>query len=137
MTVVTEKEIRGVGARRILYGHVLTLDTGVKIYIARRKRREIFRNGKSSISAAMSEEIAAWAIDESMLMNLRAKGIGFIGIRELDTGDLYLTRIITFFDRKKFKTKDFSTRGGSRQRYVPLQYFTKRTGIAQLDGTLY
>ena len=49
---------------RRLYGHYCTLDTGEVIYLAKRKHAEIFRSGNSTISQAMTESTAAWALDE-------------------------------------------------------------------------
>jgi hypothetical protein len=138
--ITHEEEIRGTGKRKILYGHILTMDTGEKIYMARRKHREIFRSGKLSISGAMQEEIAAWAIDENLVFRLRAKGVSSIGVRVIDTGDVYLTRIANFFNIRIYKMHDYTGvgRGGSRQRYVPLQHFNLKRGVVNLsDKSLY
>jgi len=133
--VVTEEEVRGTGVRRILYGHILTLDTSQKIYMARRRHREIFRSGKTTISGAMSEEIAAWAIDEALLVKLRVQGVFFIGVRVIDTGDLYLTRLRTFTDPKTSKMHDYTGvgRGGSRQRYVHLKHFAHKKSVVLVE----
>ena len=135
MPIVNEDEVRGPGKRPRLYGWICTMDDGRKAYFARRKHREIYRGGKSSISGAMKEEVAAWAIDETLLMSLRAKSIEFIGVRVEDTGDIYLARMSLYFDRKVFKTIDFIGigRGGSRQRIVPISKFTLRKGAVALD----
>ena len=134
--ILSETEVRGSGKRKILYGWMAELDNGERLYIARRKHREIFRSGKQSISGAMQEEIAAWAIDELLLVNLRAKKVKFIGVRVIDKGDFYLTKLETFFDRAKYKLMDYSGvgRGGSRQRYVPLQHFLLKKGRVELNA---
>lgn len=134
--VVHEEPIRGTGKRPRLYGWLRTLDDGTKVYMARRKHREIFRSGKSSISGAMKEEIAAWAIDEDLLVRLRARGVQYVGVEVVDTGESYLTGIKTWFDRTTSKLKDYTGvgRGGSRQRYVPLQHFTHNKALVQLDN---
>src|SRR3981081_3734233 len=134
--ILSETEVRGSGKRRILYGWMCELDTGDKLYLARRKHREIYRSGKQSISGAMQEEIAAWAIDELLLVNLRAKKVKFIGVRVVDTGDFYLTKLEVFFNRKCFKLRDYTgvARGGSRQRYVPLQHFLLKKGRVELNA---
>lgn len=131
MNIVREIEIK---KGRRLYGHVVELDDGQKLYLARRSHAQIFRAGKASISEAMSVEEASWAIDEITLYNMRAKGIKVIGVRVHDTGDLYLTHISNFFDLKRAKVKDYEARGGARQRYLPLQYFAFKRGATVLAG---
>lgn len=139
MAIVSSEDVRGNGVKRILYGQIHTLDTGVKLYLARRKHREIFRSGRSSISGAMTDAVAAWAIDEKLLFGLRVKGITFVGVDVIDTGDRYVTRLSTWFDRKTSALRDYTGigRGGSRQRYVHLQHFQKLSGIARMPATLY
>src|ERR1700687_385041 len=134
--ILSETEVRGSGKRKILYGWMAELDNGERLYTARRKHREIFRSGKQSISGAMQEEIAAWAIDELLLINLRAKKVKFIGVRGIGNGDFYLTKLETFFDHTKFKLRDYSGvgRGSSRQRYVPLQHFLLKKGRVELNA---
>lgn len=135
VSIVNEEEIRGTGPRKVHYGTIFTFDDGTKVYMARRKHREIFRSGKGSISGAMSEEVAAWAIDEDLLIKLRTKGVLKVGISVLDTGDQYVTDLKTFFNVKTSKLKDYTGigKGGSRQRYVPLQHFTHNRGVVKLD----
>jgi hypothetical protein len=137
MELVSSDEIRGTGKRRILYGHILTFDDGTKIYMAQRKNREVFRNGKITISGAMSEEVAAWAIDEDLLIKLRVKGVTRIGVNVIDTGDQYLTDIKTFFNPKTSALKDYTGvgKGGSKQRYVKMQHFDLVKGIVKLDDS--
>jgi hypothetical protein len=85
---------------RTVRGHYCTLDTGEVIYLARRAHRHIFRGGHGSISAALIEEHASWALDEKLLYTLRAKGIARLGVRTIDTEDLYLATTAVFFDPK-------------------------------------
>ena len=108
-----------------LHGHYVTCVDGTKVYLARRKHGQIFRSGYSSISEAMSEEEAAWMIDETHLFNARARGCKLIGVRVIDTGDLYVTELSNYFDLRKAKIRSYSEagRGGSRQRYLPLIHF--------------
>jgi hypothetical protein len=54
----------------------------------------------------------------------------------IDTGDLYLTRLVNYFDMKKAKVRDYTgigARGGARQRYLPLSHFAFRRGEVELD----
>jgi len=138
LAIVKETEMRGSGVRKILYGWLCDLADGTKVYLARRRHAEIFRSGRSSISGAMSENAAAWAIDQVMLFNLRAKGVSQIGVRVIDTGDVWLTDISSYFDRKKYKEHNYTGvgRGGSLQRYVPLQHFKLEAAPINLELSL-
>lgn len=131
MNIVHEEDYRQ--GRRIL-GHICTLDDGERIYLARRKHREIFRSGHASISGAMVEGEAAWALDETTLYSLRARGITLVGVRVVDTGDIYLAELKDFFDFKKAHVRDYTGigRGGSRQRYMGLQHFALQKGTLAL-----
>lgn len=130
MNIVAETEVK---KGRRLYGHICELDDGSKIYLARRRHAEIFRAGKSSISEAMTEGEASWAIDETTLYNLRAKSVKWIGVRVVDTKDMYITHMANYFDLKKAKVKDYEARGGTRQRYLPLRWFLFRRGETVLS----
>jgi hypothetical protein len=127
MKIVREEEFRK--GRRLL-GHICTLDDGRIIYFAKRTHAQIFRSGRASISGAMTEGEAAWAIDETTLYSLRARGITIVGVRVTDTGDLYLANLKDFFDFKKAQVRDYTGigRGGSRQRYLKLQHFAFKRG---------
>jgi hypothetical protein len=118
---------------RITLGHLVTLDSGEIVYAARRRHRHIFRSGRASISAAMEDGEAAWAIDETTLYMLRTKGVKRVAVRVEDTGDIYLTALASFFDLRKARVKDYSDRGGSRQRYLPLDHFTFQRGRVTLQ----
>jgi hypothetical protein len=133
LEIAAEEEVR---KGRRLYGHIVTLSDGQRIYLARRKHAQIFRGGLASISAGMTEGVAAWALDEVTLYGLRAKGIQIVGVRVVDTGDLYLTRLVHYFDLTKAKVRDYTgigAKGGARQRYLPLQFFQFQRGEVTLD----
>lgn len=134
LIILSEEEIKGVGKRPRLYGHICRFSSGAVVYAARRWHREIFRSGRFTISDAMGEEVASWAIDDALLYKLRAKNVSFIGVRVIDTGDVYLTRIASFFDRRRFKSINYEGvgRGGSQQRCVPIQFFIKKRGVVDL-----
>lgn len=131
MKIVREDEFRQ--GRRLL-GHICTLDDGQLLYLARREHKQIFRSGRASISGAMTDGEAAWAIDEKTLYSLRARGITLVGVRVTDTGDLYLAHLKDFFDHKKAHVRDYTGigRGGSRQRYLALQHFALKRGTRAL-----
>ena len=103
------------------------------------RRHAKIHTGKSpTISSAMQEKIAAWCFDESLLFNLGAKKVDFIGVRERDTEYRYLTRLAYYFDRKKYKTKQYNGIGatGKVERYVPLQFFACRRAPLRIKSKI-
>lgn len=114
---------------RRLYGGIHEVKkTGQRCYLAYRRHGEIFRSGEKSISDAVRAGVACWAIDESTLLEMRAKGVRLIGVYVRDNGDIYLTHLNNFFDKSKAKLLNYESRGGALQRYLPLQYFRVRFG---------
>jgi hypothetical protein len=115
-----------------LYGWICRFEDGRVAYMARRKHSEVYRGGHSTISDAIRAGVAAWALDDETLLAMRAKGIPYVGVMVEDTGDRYITRIAKFFEkdpaRKVWKFHDYSTRGGSPQRLLPLSEFAFRAG---------
>jgi hypothetical protein len=71
----------------------------------------------------MREGVACWAIDCETLSLCRIKGVKFVGVKLRDQGTLYLTRIDNFYDPQFMKIRNYAKRGGSLQRYVPLECF--------------
>jgi hypothetical protein len=136
VSVVSQTEIRGTGKRHILYGWILEMDDGKKVYLARRRWNQVFRSGKASISGAIADETASWAIDEDLLIKLRTKGVEFVGVKVIDKGEIYLTRLKTFFTPKTSKLRDYTGvgKGGSRQRYVPFKHFTLKKSLVCLGS---
>ena len=117
---------------RRLYGGFYVFEDGRKIYLAYRKYGDIYRGGKSSISEAMRDGVASWAIDTETVMEVRARGIKAIGVIIRDTGEIYLARLSDFLDSDKARVMNYAKRGGSMQRYLPLEYFRKKEGIIKL-----
>jgi len=94
--------------------------TGVVVYIARRRHKEIFRTGEATISDAMRKGIACWAIDVETLSLCRIKGVKYVGVKVIDQGSLYLTTLDRF---TRASVKNYASRGGSLQRYLELDEF--------------
>lgn len=115
---------------RRTYGAFYTRPDGTRFYMAWRKTKEIFRSGEPDISTAIRNGKACWAIDEEDLINCRAQGIKFIGIIDRDSGDRYMTVLEAFYS--KAAVMNYSTRGGSLQRYLPLQHFRRQVGKAKI-----
>lgn len=117
---------------RRLYGAIYTLKSGEKVYFAYRKQSEIYRGKEKSISEGIRKEIACWAIDTDTLMMARARGIRFIGVIDRVSRDVYLTTLDNYFDRTKTQQIDYTERGGTVQRFLPLGFFQRRFGKVKL-----
>lgn len=117
---------------RRLYGGFYTLSGGRQVYVAYRKHDDIYRGRKRSISDAISDGTAAWAIDVDTLAEVRARGIQAVAVRVKETGDLYITALSNFYDADKVLVLNYSSRGGALQRFLPLQHWRKQLGRVRL-----
>jgi len=71
----------------------------------------------------MREGFAAWAIDYSTLVATRGKNRKLIGGKLMGTGDRNFSPIERYFDRKLTRTINYTSRGGSLQKILPLKAF--------------
>lgn len=108
---------------RRIYGAIYELGDRREVYLAWRKHEEIYRSGKKSISDAIADNTACWAIDEDTLIRLRTEGVYLVGVAVKETGDIYLTSLWTFLDRTRAKVLNYESRGGALQRYLPISEF--------------
>lgn len=115
-----------------LYGAICESQGGQRYYLARRRHDQIFRGGESSVSDAITKGKACWAVDILTLSEMKSKGIGMIGIHVRETGDEYFTQATNFDDPNKTYVRNYSKRGGSLQRYLPLGFFTMRPGVLKI-----
>lgn len=121
-----KKKLELVKKGKRLYGAIVSLDSGEKIYMAYRKHNEIYRSGEMRLTDAIKKGVAAWAMDDETLQIMRAHGIKVVGVFVSDSGERYVTNIDNYFDKTKIKILNYSSRGGALQRYLPLQYFACR-----------
>lgn len=121
-----KKKLELVKKGKRLYGAIVTMDSGEKIYMAYRKHCEIYRSGEMRLGDAMKKGVAAWAMDDETLQIMRAHGIKVVGVFVRDTGDRYVTDLANYFDKTKIKILNYASRGGALQRYLPLQHFKCR-----------
>jgi hypothetical protein len=114
------------------YGAVYTTPDGRQAYFAFRRHEQMFRNGEKTLSDAQRKGVATWALDDEALVNLRREGVRMVGVLERDTGDKYLTDIRNYFDPSKFKMLNYTGRGGSLQRHVPVTAFARSFGKVKI-----
>lgn len=117
--------VKGGRTGRRLYGGIFELSNGRQVYLAFRHRREIFRSGEKNISEACDKGIACWAIDYDTLLEMRREQVMLIGVYVRDDDEIYLTHYDNFFDETKATVMNYDARGGSLQKYLPLQHFVK------------
>lgn len=110
---------------RRLYGAWGVTDKGVPFYLAIRRHGEYYRQGAATLSEAMRDGRAAWALDDETIINMRARKVRMVGVIVRDTFDCYVTPVESFFDAKKRKFIDYTSKGGSLQRFLPLEFWVK------------
>lgn len=121
-----KKKLELVRKGKRLYGAIVSLNSGEKVYMAYRKHNEIYRSGEMRLGDAIKKGVAAWAMDDETLQIMRAHGIKVVGVFVRDTGERYVTGIDNYFDKTKIKILNYASRGGALQRYLPLKYFVLR-----------
>lgn len=115
-----------------LYGYFILLD-GLWIYCALRRHKEIYRDGESSISEAIRNGKAGWALDNHTLIEARSRGCAVVCILVKESRELYYTHIENFLPGSGVsKQIDWTSRGGSSQRVVPLARFRKKEAPIKL-----
>lgn len=116
---------------RRIYGHIYHF-ANRDVYLAARKLDQIFRFGEKCNSDALRKDVAAWALDEETLSDLRVRKIVWVGVKVKQNNDIYITRIENFFDRHKTKFLNYERRGGAAQRYLPIKFFTHIPGSVKI-----
>lgn len=117
--------MRGGRTGRKLFGAVFKLSSDRLVYLEFRNRKDIFRGGEKSVSVAHDKGIACWAMDYDTLLSMRNQQIELVGVYVRDEGDIYITRRENFFDSTKATVKNYESRGGTLQEYLPLRHFVK------------
>lgn len=105
-------------------GAVYELSNGDLAYLARRWRGEIFCGGEKSISTAVSMGKEEWAFDFSELLDLRLKGVKYVGVIERNRGGmLYLTTLEKCLDPQVYKFRDLNNRSSAAQHFIGHKHF--------------
>jgi hypothetical protein len=118
-----------------LYGAFIPLSTGLA-YVAFRKPDGFFRDAKPgeplTLSQALEQGRAAWAIDESTILECRARGVKFVGVFIKKLNWIFLTDIANYHDPTRYYQRNYSARGGADQRYLPCKFFTEKHGSLKI-----
>ena len=117
------------------YGRLYYLKDGTKVYLAKRSRKEIFICGKKTLSDAIRENIAEWAIDNDTLLRLRIQTVDYVGVCENQTGNVWLAPMSVWMDRDNFVYRNYEKKGGALQRYMNHSHFEKIEGLKHLITT--
>ncbi|CAO3459987.1 hypothetical protein [Azospirillum argentinense] len=121
----TEKVKRG----RITVGLIHSYDDGRVLYLAERRLRDMVRAGEKTMGAALDKETAAWAIEDEILIKLRARGITTVGVEVRENGDRYLATLADFLDRAKTKGVTWS---GRQHRALPVHLMERVPGTVKM-----
>ena len=128
---------------RRTYGAFYPLPSGQVIYLAWRSSAEVFRAGKISNSEAIREGVAEWAIDYDHLLKCRSMGIKCVGILEYEwnlgrssakgrkRAKVWLTSLDKYLapaTSNSVAHRNYTSRGGSMQRYLNFSEFRVREG---------
>lgn len=105
---------------RAIYGGYYEINAR-EMYLAWRHEDQLFRNGRGSVTEALHDGVAEWAMDNDTLLELSMDGIEIVGVVVRDKGTLYLTTVETF--RNKGVFRDYSDRGGAIQLYLNIEHF--------------
>lgn len=129
MAVAQIQEVK-VGKR--LKGAYYHFDNGRSCYLHYQRQAKIQCAGKPTISEAIREGIAAWAIPVDTLVDLARKEIPIIGVLVRDTGDVYLTFLSDFYDHDKARLRNIG-KSSVLYRFLPLQHWRRvRRGCIKL-----
>lgn len=119
---------------RRLYGAFIQLSTCL-VYVAFRKPKDLYKGtvGKfKTLTAAVQDETAAWAIDEATLRQCRTKDVKFVAVWVKQLGWLFMTNIQNYQDREKSYSRNYSSRGGELQRFLPCKFFETRDTVLKI-----
>ena len=131
------------------YGRLYTIDmpfkAKLKIYLAKRtinrKPTKSGQNWRSSdvwlakrpdFSSAINQGVACWAIDYDTLLQMRRQGVDLVGVCDESTGWVWVAQIWKWFDPAFYSMEDFSSRGGSHQRFMNFRHFKAITGCKNM-----
>lgn len=102
-----------------------------KVYFAFRWHGEIYCGRKKDLSTALSEGLAAWAIDYDDIINALYRGCRYIGVIEREKGgDMFLIEIEKARDPGCWIKLDYTDSVPSTQRAIGYHHFLRKAGHA-------
>jgi hypothetical protein len=114
---------------RRTYGAYIEIPKGL-VYCAFRSPGDFFKNTRRDaahhLASYLADGTAAWAIDEDHLLSAKRRGCIYIAVYVKKLKWAFITPLETYLDPKKYYRRNYSSRGGSEQRYVSIQHFVQR-----------
>ncbi|MER9176263.1 hypothetical protein NKH72_22045 [Mesorhizobium sp. M0955] len=102
-----------------LYGFIYKRPDGTHFYMALRKQEQTFRDGAKTVSHAVRDKQACWAIDVETIKMLRRREILDLAILNTTNGDLWISDVPTFEAAPIRNYEGIGAKGGARQHYLP------------------
>ena len=100
----------------------MTQDNGVTLYVALKAHAEIDKAKASSISAALRNGEAGWAIDMPTLMKARSLGVKYVVVKLRRKNHLWVTRFENYMDPTRAR---LVSKGKSMSRILPIAHFVE------------
>lgn len=91
----------------------------------------MIKSGEKTNSDALTKNVAGWAIEYDILLNLRRQGIETVGVYVKDTGDKYITDITNFLEQNSKLIQPKNKNSGLR-RFLPISFFSIQLGATKL-----
>lgn len=109
---------------RIVHGYLCkSIATDDFYYFARRRHKGIYRGREKSVSDALTKGVAGWAMDITVLAEMKRRGVKFVGVWLKDLGDTYVTPIESYYDPAKTSAINYTARGGAHQKVLTMGHF--------------
>ncbi len=109
---------------RLTLGGIFELSDGSRHFIAYMWRDDMFKGKQKSISDAVANGEAGWAIDADLLRQIRREGCSRIAIFLKDNADMYLTPLDSYFKDGEYEQVPWSREYRQARRLVKLDKFT-------------
>ena len=112
--------------RRTL-GSIYEVSGGRLVYLAARRVGDIYRAKERNIAEAIRKNVACWAVENDVIIQMQSRGVGYVGVLVRETGDRFLAPIAVFLNHTTVRIMSVPGRGGI-QRCVGLHSFARRPG---------
>lgn len=112
-------------------GETYTFADGRKCYFLYRNLWQLHRAAEPDLSSAVRSKVAGWAIAESDLIEMNAKGFLYAGVIVRETGDRYLTELSRFRGDRSSMV-EIGKMNRIRCRLLPLSEFRHSAGAVKI-----